>query len=268
MKRVVIPVVVSAMALVLSGCPTPVPPGYQAPRIESVEVTPQPARPGDVLTVRIEASDDQGVTGGGVRNMVTPSGTTLFGSMSCTSETVPVGEPGDRTHVVMTITCPVPTFASNGTWELDVVVGDGMPPTANYPGRQTMIPFEVTGGTDDREPPRLISYEIEPNTVDQETTFTLTARLHDESLPVGMGHGQVIFDFTKPFAQNSTFVCRYPTFTPVAATEVEVVVDCEPHDFRVPGRSETGVHRGRMEVRDALNHLTDIEMVVDVQPAP
>jgi hypothetical protein len=267
MKRVVFAALVSVLAGALTACPPP-PPGYQPPRIESVDVSPQPARPGDTLSVRIEATDDQAVTGGVVSRVHTPSGTWLDGVWLCDVETVPT-EPGDRTRVVMTISCPVPAVANNGTWRLEIRVNDGYPPAANYPGLQTTIPFEVTGGTDDREPPRLITHDIEPEVVDQETAFTLTMRLQDEAMPIRVGQGgSDTFNFTKPFAQNSTFRCSSPTYTPVSSTEVDVVVQCRPMDYDRPGRSEVGLHRAVMQVQDALRHQGNVEMIIDVQPAP
>lgn len=266
MKRVAFAAIVSVMAGVLTACPPQVPPDYQPPTIESIEVTPQPVQPGGTLTVRIEARDDVAVTGGGVTNLYTPSGTRL--TWTCPDEVVPVGAPGDRTHVVMTITCQVPTYASNGTWQLDTVVGDGMPPTANYPGRRIRIPFEVTGGTDDRQPPRLLSYDIAPEVVDQETTFTLTMRLFDESMPIDVGSSITTFDFTKPFARNSIFRCSGTSSTQVSSTEVEIVAQCVPWNYSVKGRSEPGLHRSFPPVRDALAHEGNIEMLVDVLPKP
>ena len=267
MRRVALAAIVSVMAGVLTACPPQPPPGYRAPTIESIEVSPQPARPGDTLTVRIEARDDEAVTGVGVAWMNTPS-SRLVGYGLCTPMVDPVGDPTDRTHVIITITCPVPTVASSGTWSLDVNVGDSYPPALIYPGRDVRIPFEVVDGSEDREPPRLLSYDIEPDVVDQETTFTVTMRLFDEAMPLRVGSGITTFSFSKLFADHSKFRCEKVTSTQVSPTELELVVQCEPWSNNVKGRAEAGLHRSRTEVRDALGHEGHIEMVVDVVPGP
>ncbi len=263
MRRVLLGGFVLAMTVVLTGCPTP-PPGYQPPSLESSQITPQPAQPGDTVTMVLDVRDDQALTAAVPQRLYTPSNTVLSGL--CDSEMAPQG---DFRHVLVTVTCAVPTFASNGTWQLDVFLNDSSYPTANYPGRTVRIPFEVTGGSDDRRPPQLVSYSIEPTTVDQATTFTVTARLRDESLPVTAGfEGRGSFNFFKPFAQNSTFFCNGTTVTPVSATDVEVVSTCTPSNYNQPGRSEPGLHVSYMQVQDALGHEGNAEMFVDVQPGP
>lgn len=264
MRRASLAAIVSVMAAVLTACPPQPPSGYQAPTIESIHVSPQPARPGDTLTVRIEARDDEAVTGVGVAWMNTPS-SRLVGYGLCTPTVDPVGDPTDRTHVIITITCPVPTVASNGTWSLEVNVGDSYPPALIYPGRDVRIPFEVVDGSDDREPPRLLSYDIEPEVVDQETTFTVTMRLFDEAMPIRVGPGIASFGFGKPFS-NSRFSCHGISSAQISPTELEIVAECEPQLGIVKGRAEAGLHRSRPEVRDALGHEGHIEMTVDVQP--
>lgn len=269
MRRVALGGIAFVMAAVLTGCPSPLPPGYQPPVVESVDISPQPAQPGDTLTVSIEARDDMAITGAGPRLLFTPSGTSLSGREHCTSESSSLGDPVDRRHMLITVTCTVPDFASNGTWQIEMLIGDGTPPTANWPGLTTRIPFEVVGGTDDRVPPQLVHYEIEPAVVDQETTFTLTMRLRDEALPLTVGNNvSGWFDFAKLFSDNSRFTCKFPSITPVSPTEVDVAIDCVPNNFNLPGRAEPGVHRAYMPVSDSLGHKGNIEMFVDVQPVP
>lgn len=250
-------------AMVLAGCQTP-PPGYRPPTIESVQVSPQPAHPGDTVSLLIEARDDQAVVSGVPQLLITPTGTRLDAN-GCTSEQAPLD---GVIHVLITITCPVPAFASNGTWHLQIRVNDGAP-LDNYPGLTRQIPFEVAGGSHDRTPPQLVSSTIAPATVDQETTFTLTMRLHDESLPLSVGQpGSSTFFFTKPFAPNSAFICNNASYTPVSSTDVDVVVTCTPTNYNVAGRSEPGLHVAHMAARDALAQEGTIEMSVDVQPTP
>ena len=265
MRRVLLGAFVVAMTLVLTGCPTP-PPGYQPPSLESSQITPQPAQPGDTLTMVLDVRDDQALTFVAPQYLFTPSNTRLNAVGVCDVELAPQG---DFRHVLATVACPVPTYASNGTWQLELRLNDSPTPQANYPGRTVRVPFEVTGGSDDRRPPQLVSYSIDPVVVDQETAFTVTARLSDESLPLSVGFdGSSSFNFTKLFAQNSMFWCTNPTLTPVSATEVDVVATCTPSNYYQPGRSEPGLHLSFMPMRDALGHEADAQMYVDVQPGP
>lgn len=249
----------------LTGCPIP-PPGYSPPRVDSVQVSPQPAHPGDTVTILIEASDDQGIASGVPNLFTTPSGTRLNALGVCTSERTPHDD--DPTNALLTVTCPVPTYASNGTWHVNVHINDGAP-LDNYPGTDAQIPFVVTGGSDDYQAPQLVSYNTEPAVVDQTTTFTLAVRLSDESLPLRIGYeGNGSFQFTKIFDPASRFSCGDPTITPVTATVVDIVVACVPSYSSTLGRAAVGLHRTFMGVEDVLGHEGTVEMYVDVQPAP
>jgi hypothetical protein len=253
------------MTVVLTGCPTP-PPGYQPPSLESTQITPQPAQPGDTVTMVLDVRDDQAVNHVAPRILFTPSNTKLNPADVCDVELAPQG---DFRHVLATVACRVPTYASNGTWQLELLLNDSSYPNTNYPGRTVRIPFEVTGGSDDRRPPQLVSYSIDPVVVDQETAFTVTARLRDESLPLSVGYGGGgTFGFYKRFATNSLFWCVLPTITQVSATEVDMVATCTPSNYNQFGRSEAGQHVSLMPVQDALGHEGTVEMNVDVQPGP
>lgn len=268
MRRAAFCGVLSAMALVLVGCPTQ-PPGYRPPSIVSVEISPQPAQPGDTMTMLIEVLDDELVSSVVLRSLTTPSHSSLRGSDHCTIERTPIGtDPAEtRRHVLATVTCTIPTFASNGTWKLELFLNDSMPPTANYPGRTTHVSFDVVGGSDDRRSPQLVSYEITPTVVDQETVFTLTMRLRDESLPISIAPNGGSIRFGKLFAPQSAFNCSPAVMTPVSATEVDAVAECVPSNYNNLGRSEVGLHRAFPPVVDALGHEGNIEMLVDVVPA-
>lgn len=265
MRRVWVGGFAIAMMLVLAGCPTPPPAGYQAPRVESIEVTPTTAAPGETVVAVLDVRDDQGVTGAGPRLLTTPSGSTLNGRDHCSSEMAPQD---GMTHVLVTVTCSVPAFASNGSWRLEMVIQDTTPPLLQ-PGLTTQVRFDVAGGTEDRRGPELVSHSIEPAVVDQETTFVLSARLRDEAPPLAVGQardGRIYF--AKLFAQNSMFNCKDPVYTPVSATEVDVTISCAPSNYYVPGRSEPGVHLARVVMIDALNQEAFDDIVIDVQPAP
>jgi hypothetical protein len=265
MRRVWLGGFAIAMMLVLAGCPTPPPAGYRPPVLESVEVTPSTVAPGETVVAVLDLRDDQGIVGPVVRTLTTPSGSRLTGRDHCSSEMTPVE---GVTHVLVTVTCTVPTFASNGTWRLEMLIHDSTPPVLQ-PGLTTQVRFDVAGGTDDRRGPEMVSHSIEPAVVDQETTFVLSARLRDEALPVTIGAaGDGRIYVTKLFAQNSVFNCKDPVYTPASANEVDLTISCSPSNYYVPGRAEPGVHLGRVIMTDALNQESFDDVVIDVQPGP
>ena len=266
MRRIWFGGVLFVVAVVLTGCFTQQPPaGYLYPVIESAQVSPQPVQAGETLTVVIEASDDSGVSSGRARQLVTPDGIKFGDWNLCTSE------PFERaTRVLITITCPVPVYATNGTWEVDIVISDSSGPMNDYPFQfspetSRLVPFEVVGGTEDHGPPQLVHYETEPATVTQATTFTLTMRLRDEALPVDIRSWGAPY-FVKRFASYSVFVCRDRVVTPVSSTELEMVWTCSPQYDGQSRPTEVGVHRAVMTLTDALGHKGDVEMFVDAKP--
>jgi hypothetical protein len=264
MRRIGLGVFVLAMAVVATACPG-VPQGYWPPKVESYEVSPQPVHPGETVTITADVVDDRGLVSGFARRLMSPSGTWVYATQDCTYDAAPQGS---FEHVRITVTCPVPSYASNGTWKVEVRLNDGSP-LENLPGAQPLIPFEVTGGNDDRSAPTLVQYSTEPATIDQETVFTLTARLRDDTQSfVGVLATSTGFAFVKPFTPNSVFDCRNPTYTPVSATDTDVTVTCGPSNYNVFGRSEPGLHRAFMPVYDSLNQRGNLEMTIDVQPKP
>lgn len=257
--------IVMGLALVLTGCPE-VPPGYQAPWVESSEVSPQPAQPGDSVTFLLQARDDHGVTAAALRYLVTPSGTLLPATQICSLTHETQSAP---THALVTVVCELPTFASNGTWALEIRLSDSNPPGQNYPGSVVRVPFDVTGGSNDREAPQLVSYSTSPAVIDQGTTFALTIRVRDESQPIiagPRGSGIAVFWLTKLFSPNSSFMCTNTAITPVSATDVDVRYNCVPLYYNHPEPVEAGTYRAAPTFRDALEHEANIEVSVNVQP--
>ncbi len=266
MRRIGLGAVVVLVAVVLTACPSSVPPDYSPPKIDSVEVSPSPVQPGDTVTITVRAHDDGAIAGGVMQRLLTPTGATLPPEPHCEIVTAPQGSFKD---VIITATCVVPTFASNGTWRLKVHLNDGSPPTQNYPGTTTHLAFQVTGGSEDRSAPRLVSYSTEPAVVDRAAPFTVTARLRDDS-PIFVGQplqGDTFF-FVKPFAPHSMFICSDPSVTPVSATEADVTVSCLPSLYYNGGPAEVGIHLANMPVYDALHNAGTVPMQVDARPSP
>lgn len=262
LQRSVFGVVALAMLGALTGCITP--PAPTPPRVDSVEVSPQPAQPGDTVTVRVEASHSALVFNGVPVGLVNPQGADV-GVEHCSSAIEHVGE--DRTHATVTIACVLPALVSNGTWTLSYRLNYS-PPAPNF---QPPLPepftvtFDVVGGSDDVSPPTLVSYHTSPAVLTQRTPFTLTVRVHDDS-PVFLG------SWNLPNSQNITFsgsdfshTCRNGTATQVSATEADVVFSCTG-GWIGPVGPLTGQVSGDLVVRDALHNSARFTLTLDFEP--
>ena len=256
-------VVVVTMLGALAGCITP-PPASPAPTIHSVEVSPQPAGPGDTVSVRIEASHPTAVYNGIPLALTNPQGSAVpVDDCSWTIE----HQGDDQTQATITIACALPTLVSNGTWTLTYRVN--YYPLTDYPFQApppppSTVTFEVAGGSDDVSPPTLESYSVSPEVVTRSTPFTVTARVRDDS-------GIVFGIWNLPNSENITFsgssfskTCRDGTSTPVSATEADVVFGCEG-GWIGPVGPMTGQFTGTLVVQDALYNTARLPLTVEVQ---
>ncbi len=266
-RRVAFGAVLAAIVSVLTGCPTVPPSGYRPVVINSIEATPSPAHPGDTVTINLDITDDQIVSGAVVRRLYSPTGAEFFSANDyCSAAVIPLEGPQ---HATVAVTCQVPTYASNGAWRVEIAVADVLPNTV--PTVQpliTKIPFDVEGGSDDRTPPKLVSYSLDTPVVHQETTFNLSMRFHDDTLPITLGQRpSTNIGFGKLFAP-STIRCGLLTYTPVSATDADFTYRCVPYSYETPGRSEAGLFTGINDVRDALWNTGQFTISIDVQPGP
>jgi hypothetical protein len=156
----------------------PTPPGYQPPVIDS-QSTPAPVHPGDQVSWVLQVHDDQIISGSSTGQwLVTPDDENL-GSSPCTSTTK---QGADVAHASITVTCTVPTIASNGTWTAYAFVEDNAGSTQySYPGTEVTLPFTVVSGSDDHSPPQFVSSATDPTTIHPATPFTLTMVFTDQS---------------------------------------------------------------------------------------
>ncbi len=266
LQRSVYGVVVLVMACALAGCPTP-PPAPSPPSVDSVEVSPQPARPGDTVAVRIEASHSSTIYNGVPLALVNPQGTRVPVE-ECSSTLEHAGD--DLTHATITISCVLPELVSNGTWTLTYQLNYS-PPT-DYPFQAPPPPpytvtFEVVEGSDDVSPPTLVSYSTSPEVITKGTPFTVTARVRDDS-PIFHG------TWSSPNSRNITFrnsdfsnTCYDGTLTTVSETEAEVVFSCDGTWIGPVGAPLSGQATGDLWVRDALYNNAQIPLTIDFGPS-
>lgn len=263
-QRSVYGVVVLVVLGTLAGCYTP--PAPAPPNVESVTISPQPAHPGDTVTVRIEASHDVAVWNGVPLALVNPQGSGV-GVGNCSST---IERPGDDlTHATITIACTLPELVSNGTWTLAYRLNYTPPTDSPFeapPPPPSTVTFEVVGGSDDVSPPTLVSYHTSPEVITRGTPFTVTARVRDDSPPLLLGV------WGSPTSQDITFsgsgfsnTCRGGTLAPVSATEADVVFSCDG-TWIGPVGPLTGQVTGNLWVRDALYNNAQIPLTIDFEP--
>jgi hypothetical protein len=269
MKRFIIAGMVGVLAVVGSTACQPPPEGYRAPVVDSVtQVSPQPARPGEEVTFVLEVHDDVIISQGFARELVGPTGAKLPGPRTCTASVELVGS---LTHGSVTVTCPVPAFASNGTWYTDVTVFDrpaASSPEVSYPGTSRRLSFEVTGGSEDRSAPQFVSHQTVPAVIGQRTPFTLTVRVRDDTAPVALQWANR-YVFRKLFATNSVFGCVDPVYAPVSATVTDITLSCTPGYAADPSPlPELGQHGVSLPVTDPLGQTRSMDVFIQVVPQP
>lgn len=266
MKRFIAGVCALMGVVAATGCQLPAP-GYRAPIVDSVtQTSPSPTLPGETVTIVLAVHDDGVVSYAGPSQLIGPTGAKLPGANVCTSTLELVG---GLAQAEITVTCIVPTFASNGTWSTDVAISDrpaGAPIEASFPGTVRRVSFEVAGGSEDHTGPRLVSYQTDPAVIGQETPFTVTLRVSDDTPPVFLPYNGY-YQYYKPFSSNSLFGCGGAVFTPVSATQTDITLSCNPGYYSTTGhtvRAEVGRHLSSMAVSDALGQRSNLESYIDV----
>ncbi len=259
MRRFVSAACVVVLAAVGASCipASPPPPGYIRPIVAGSRAEPSPVPAGSQVVVSLDVLEDEEVTGVTIYGLRTPDNTDLKGPAPCTSAIVPTGEAGNAT---VAVTCDVPTYATNGTWVVELGISDRLPEGWSATSVSAEAPFEVTGGTDDHGAPRLLEWSVSPSPVRADGPFTFSMRVEDDAPfvvpPSSYGHN----DFYKFAATHSVFYCDDPTVTVVSATETVITQSCAPSVYSTPGPAEPGWYVANMPVGDALGHLGKYEL--------
>jgi hypothetical protein len=156
----------------------------------------------------------------------------------------------DVDRATITVTCSVPTFADNGTWQVEATVNDSSADTQySYPGTATVLSFTVVGGSNDTSPPHLDSWSINPTPVHPSSTFTLTAQFTDPS-------GVSAFYVAIPNVIDPTnyLQCSFdPQITVVSPTPTSFAWSCNG----VAGHTTPGLYSGYIRVGDQLGHAVN-----------
>lgn len=242
------------VAMVGVACQPPQPPAsYVAPVIDSVVISPNPVTAGSTVQITIRAHDDETITGVTHNGFRLPQGTSISASdAACSSFSVQPDGPG---AIVATSTCTIPSAGNNGTWTVMFNVVDSQ----QWAGGLGSATFQVVGGGDDVTGPAIQSAQYYPGTSNSPATnITFRARLTDATAPI-----HVLFWEPYPTLYDTAFqhimACSGPTFAPISAGVVEMVVGCTGNPTNPPGP-----YSGSVRVYDGLGNRTDVPISVTV----
>jgi hypothetical protein len=245
-RRIVGVVVVVAAALLVTGCPAPPPPAWRPPVVTGI-VTPDPVVVGEPFTIEVTATstDKHDITD--IDVWIHPQGVsssgTVFSGPHCEAGQITPGP-----TVVQSSTCVLPELAPNGVWELSASAANAGSDLYRGEGRST---FEVTGGSDDREAPELVSVEISPDPVVIGEPFSVIVRASDEHhLPPSPTSLSAAVFLHVPPEETGRWTCSPATPTWVD----EQLLEWSFTDCLIPAGSSPSTYVGGIELEDAIGY--------------
>lgn len=261
MKRLFFgPIVVLLLAAV--ACLPPPPPGSTTPEITEVVVTPHPVVAGEPFTVRVSATDDEIVDE--ARIVIQPR-YAIDGHAPKPYEHVECDDPPITPAEVVTVqyTCTMAEFSPNGEWSLEVHVGHQ---GSSYEAREIHT-VELTGGSEDREPPVLESLVISPDPIVRGEPYSITMRLSDQHLTleprsIGLANESYVLDPDAP--PRVYWPCGEVAPTLVGPNAMELHWE----NCIIGTDAVLGNYYTYFEVTDQIGHPTSFYPGAQVVPAP
>jgi hypothetical protein len=161
-----------------------------------------------------------------------------------------------------TVTCTIPDVASNGRWGVSIQLQDGVGAGGRPLSVFAHAELEVVGGSDDREPPVLESYEFGPAPIHPDSEFEATLRFRDESLPIISTNSlNPVFQFSEDW--NTVYRCIQDGSTVLEPDLFEAHFRCLPI-----GEPSAGVFETKHSFRDALGHYGSAMLTLEVVEGP
>ena len=226
--------------------------------ITSIVVSPDPVVAGAPFTVTVTATDPVDVRAMLKEFRATPP---FWNDGSyippVTSDDPPITAAPAVTQV---FTCTLGTLAPNGRWAVMVSVSNG---DSSYWTQQYEY-FQVTGGSDDLQPPTVVSQTFSPSPVVAGQPFAYTLRVSDDHLAAPAPTTFYFANIVDPQASNPpprvSWDCG-PT-TPVVITPT-----VEEFDFtgcEVGAGAALGTYGGFMAVKDTIGNQLAVWPEVEV----
>jgi hypothetical protein len=254
MKRWLGTLMASIMVVATAGaCDPPPPPGWQAPKLESVAISTDEVVAGSSFTVSVAATDDRQVS----RIVLGFYGPRSNGQYSIDTLHVSCEHPAWEPQPAVTVefTCTMPLIAPNGGWKLVVRAHDGE--WSGVHGAcdcvSETVTLTVTGGSDDRDPPALQSVYRDPDPAPVGTRSTVTIQVFDEHPAEHTAPLYLRYDVTS----GNPKVCAQVSHVRLSSTLDEWTFDC-------PGHPTPGEYLGIVWVGDAIGYGRDIRLTFNV----
>jgi hypothetical protein len=258
MKRwVLLPPLV--VVVVAAGC-IPAPPSNPSPaKIDSVVVAPGPVVAGVPFTVSVTASDETTVSAIDIEirppARLNSAYDPTYPHLTCDDPPFTAGPVASQVF-----TCTLPDFVPNGAWRLTTLVRDQIGLTVSS------STFDLVGGSDDNEPPVVVSEVVSPDPVVVGQPFSVTIRISDDHLrfdPQEFTSRNITYQVPNPPPQVE-WSCGKVTPTQVSLTVEEFAwTGCLIGPPAVPAQ-----YGGFMQVFDAIGHSTAVWPYFDVVAAP
>jgi hypothetical protein len=271
--------VLSALAAIATGCVVPALPSEYRPAAVSADVTPATVNAGESFTVSVTSigayPDKYLINDFDVRitapqfvdpdRLMRPDRARWFTQVVHCD--VPPFEPAQV--IAVELVCPVPSFATNGHWLVEVIGLDGT--------GLSRAPFEwvtVAGGSDDADGPVLESVVVSPDPVVIGEPFTVTVQVSDDHplhpyptainlpypRPVGLSYGAL---------GNGSDTCAESTYELLSSTVQQWQISCPANEDLTPGTLgatvAAGLHHPYTQfVEDAIGNRLTAEFSFDV----
>lgn len=251
----------AAAAATASGCIVPErPAGTPTPPPVIVEAPPATVQPGETFTFVIDVITLEGDVD--TSWVMRPPGLQVSrGECATTGVEHPSG------HVRReTVACTIPTFATNGRWNLEVATSWGVDHPWQAPPSVVNLPIDVVGGPEENGGPEVLAWAIGPDVLHQDTRFVLVVTLRD---PSGLDDfTDSIIVFRNPLLPDSTIRCGNRTIEQTGPDLWTFTWRCSPHYFGVEQPAEAGTYSTSPAVRfhDLLGNSSETVFTVTLQP--
>jgi hypothetical protein len=208
----------------VAACDGPyLPPGWKAPIVESVVVAPAPVVAGQPFTVTVRASDDKHVKS--ISLYFLGPHPDRWDHMNVPCQNSPITP---QPVVTTEFDCTMPAIAPNGDWTMAVTACDGEVECQEYGGLggggYATTTFGVTGGTDDDQPPALVSADFSPENLTVGVPFSVTLTISDDHLVPNLP--QQVIEIGPIAVSGKTYYCDETSRAQPSGTEDQFTFAC------------------------------------------
>ncbi len=161
----------------------------------------------------------------------------------------------DATTTESTLSCTMPTFATNGPWTVTISVD-----APTYESASTTTSIDVTRGTDGPSPPLIHMVTAPPATVARGSTFPIEYQIDDVALgPLSIQQPVNFTLLSSEGAMLGVFNCGDQVTTQITPTEIDIASTCT-----VGADLHAGTYTSSLTVLDLLDFRASTTFAVAV----